>query len=46
MLYKIVDEDGNRFRNTEFLSFDGDQISQVNVYFGETYRNGAIVKGQ
>ena len=46
VLYKIVTKDGKSFRNTEFLSFDGDQISQVNVYFGATYRDGAFVKEQ
>ncbi len=46
VLYKIVTKDGKSFRNTEFLSFDGDQISRVNVYFGATYRDGAFVKEQ
>ena len=32
--YEATKTDGNRFRNTEILTFDGDQISQVEVYFG------------
>jgi hypothetical protein len=28
--------DGSRFRNTEILTFDGDKISRVEVYFGWT----------
>jgi hypothetical protein len=26
--------DGNRFRNTEVLTFDGDKICKTEVYFG------------
>jgi hypothetical protein len=26
--------DGSRFRNTEILTFDGDQMRKVEVYFG------------
>ena len=32
--YEATKTDGKRFRNTEILTFDGDQISQVEVYFG------------
>ena len=32
--YESKKTDGNRFRNTEILSFDGDKISKVEVYFG------------
>ena len=46
VLYRIVTKDGKSFRNTEVLTFDGDQISRVNVYFGATYRDGAFVKEQ
>ena len=32
--YESTKTDGNRFRNTEVLTFDGDKIKQVEVYFG------------
>jgi ketosteroid isomerase-like protein len=32
--YESTKTDGKRFRNTEVLSFDGDKISKVEVYFG------------
>jgi ketosteroid isomerase-like protein len=32
--YESTKTDGNRFRNTEILTFDGDQISKAEVYFG------------
>ena len=32
--YETTKTDGGRFRNTEVLSFDGDRISKVEVYFG------------
>lgn len=32
--YESTKADGRRFRNTEILGFDGDQISRVEVYFG------------
>lgn len=32
--YESTKSDGRRFRNTEILRFDGEQISQVEVYFG------------
>ena len=32
--YEATRSDGSRFRNTEVLMFDGDRISQVEVYFG------------
>lgn len=46
VLYKCITNDGKEFRNTEFFSFDGDRIKQVNVYFGATYKDGAFVKQQ
>ena len=46
VLYRIVTKDGKEFRNTEFLTFAGNKISRVNVYFGATYRDGAFVKEQ
>ena len=32
--YECTRADGSRFRNTEVMSFDGDKISKVEVYFG------------
>ena len=34
MTYEATRTDGNRFRNTEIFSFEGDRISRVEVYFG------------
>jgi len=46
VLYRVVTKDGKEFRNTEFLTFDGDKIVRVNVYFGAAYRDGVFVKEQ
>lgn len=32
--YEATRGDGTRFRNTEVLTFSGDQIAEVEVYFG------------
>jgi ketosteroid isomerase-like protein len=32
--YKSTKTDGKRFRNTEVLTFEGDKIRRVEVYFG------------
>lgn len=32
--YEATKTDGKRFRNTEILGFDGDQIIRAEVYFG------------
>jgi ketosteroid isomerase-like protein len=32
--YEATRNDGTRFRNTEVLTFDGDRVIQVEVYFG------------
>jgi hypothetical protein len=32
--YEATRTDGGRFRNTEVLTFDGEQISRVEVYVG------------
>jgi hypothetical protein len=32
--YEVTRPDGSRFRNTEVLTFDGEQIAKVEVYFG------------
>jgi ketosteroid isomerase-like protein len=42
--YRIVNDDGKEFRNTEFHTFDGDRIRSVDVYFGASYRNGVLEK--
>jgi ketosteroid isomerase-like protein len=44
--YKIVNNDGKEFRNTEFHGFDGGKIRSVEVYFGACYQNGVFVKQQ
>lgn len=42
--YRCVAKDGKSFRNTEFFVFDGDRVSRVDVYFGPSYQDGALVK--
>ncbi len=32
--YEAARNDGSRFRNTEILTFSGEQLSSVEVYFG------------
>jgi len=32
--YETTKVDGKRFRNTEVMTFDGDKVSRVEVYFG------------
>ena len=32
--YELTKTDGGRFRNTEVLTFDGDQLTRAEVYFG------------
>ena len=34
MTYEAERKDGSRFRNTEILTFTGDQLTLVEVYFG------------
>ena len=34
--YELETTDGERFRNTEFFRCEGDQIKEVDVYFGRT----------
>lgn len=34
---------GQSFRNTEFLTFTGDRIASVHVYFGAAYQDGAFL---
>jgi ketosteroid isomerase-like protein len=42
--YRCVARDGKSFRNTEFFVFDGDKVGRVDVYFGPSYQDGALVK--
>jgi ketosteroid isomerase-like protein len=42
--YRCVAKGGKSFRNTEFLSFEGDKIKRIDVYFGATYQDGAFVR--
>lgn len=46
VLYRCIANDGREFRNTEFFTFKGDQLTSVQVYFGAAYKNGAFVKQQ
>jgi hypothetical protein len=36
--YEMSQEDGSKGRNTEVLTFDGDQVCRQEVYFGWSYR--------
>lgn len=42
--YKVVAKSGKQFRNVETLSFDGQRVRSVNVYFGATYKDEKFVK--
>jgi ketosteroid isomerase-like protein len=35
---------GKSFRNTEFITFEGDKIRRIDVYFGATYQDGVFVR--
>ena len=41
--YSCAIEGGKSFRNTEILTFSGDRIASVNVYFGAAYQDGVFV---
>lgn len=41
--YTCATGNGKSFRNTEFFTFTGEQISSVYVYFGAAYQDGVIV---
>jgi hypothetical protein len=41
--YSCADAGGKTIRNTEFLTFDGERIASVDVYFGPAYQDGAMV---
>jgi len=42
--YKCVAKGGKSFRNTEFFSFEGDQVKRIEVYFGAAYQNGVFIR--
>ena len=44
--YKILNNDGREFRNTEFFCFDGDKVRSIDVYFGATHNDGVFVEQQ
>lgn len=44
--YRCVTNDGKEFRNVEVMTFGGDRIRSVNVYFGAAYKDGHFVKWQ
>jgi ketosteroid isomerase-like protein len=41
--YRCATANGKSFRNTEFMTFVGERISSVNVYFGAAYQDGVFV---
>ena len=41
--YRCANANGKSFRNTEFLTFSGDRIASVNVYFGAAYQDGKFI---
>ena len=42
--YSATTHEGLQFRNTEYMTFAGDQIASVDVYFGASYQDGAFKK--
>jgi hypothetical protein len=42
--HKAITNDGREFHNVEVLTFRGEQIRAVNVFFGATYKGGKFVK--
>jgi ketosteroid isomerase-like protein len=41
--YRCATANGKSFRNTEFLTFSGERIASMDVYFGAAYQNGVFV---
>ena len=41
--YLCADAGGKSFRNTEFLTFSGERIASVDVYFGPAYQDGVLL---
>jgi len=44
VVYRCVVGGGKQFRNVERLRFERDRIKSVDVFFGATYLDGALVK--
>ena len=41
--YRCSTKGGKSFRNTEYLTFSGERIASVNVYFGAAYQDGVFL---
>lgn len=41
--YSCAIGNGKSFRNTEYITFTGEQIARVDVFFGPAYQNGVIL---
>jgi ketosteroid isomerase-like protein len=41
--YKVATRGGRVFRNTEFMTFAGERIRRVDVYFGAGYQDGVFL---
>jgi len=41
--YLVTTLDDMTFRNTEYLTVSGGQVTSVNVYFGASYRRGRFI---
>ena len=41
--YSCHSPNGKSFRNTEFLTFSGERIASINVYFGPAWQDGVLV---
>ena len=42
--YRCITTDGKEFRNTEFFTFKGDRLQQVQVSFGAGYKDGRFMR--
>ncbi len=42
--YRAVSKHGLEFRNTEFFTFSGRQITCIEVYFGASFKDGSLYK--
>ncbi len=45
VLYRAITNEAKEFRNTEFFTFRGDQITSVQVFFGAAHKDGRFVRG-
>jgi ketosteroid isomerase-like protein len=41
--YLCATQGGKSFRNTEFITFSGERIASVDVYFGAAYQDGVFL---